>query len=436
MGRIKQICKRAGASIKNNSLRKSLVIYIFSAVLAAVSSIFFTLQACRGWMDIIYQKYDISPEYTYEGGGTFTLRYYPRHGFAVIVTPQEAVGDLSRKDARLLEVLKNIQLLCIPVYSAASVAIVSLLYYQNKLREPIFLLKTQIQYIRRNDLSFSCRYDSGDEMGEICEAMDRMRLSVLKNQQAVQEMTEEQRQINAAFAHDLRTPLTVISGYAEMLLVYERQGQLGADQTREILSSMQRQVKRIQKFSETMKDIQNFEALEVRRRRHTPEDLERELCRTVKGLEQKNRTSAGEGEEKEAPVFHVAVDSKAVGSADVADVSFLYYDDNLLMEVLGNLLSNAMRYADRQIDILARREGNLLNIYVRDDGRGLTEEELYRADSPYYSDRVQTQDSGVHFGLGLTISKILCKKHGGSLSLSNSVEGGAIVCAQFFVGEY
>lgn len=94
---------------------------------------------------------------------------------------------------------------------------------------------------------------------------------------------------------------------------------------------------------------------------------------------------------------------------------------------------------------MEQREESLF-LYVKDDGRGMTREELYRADSPYYSDKTrvsenQWQDDGtgkakqdVHFGLGLTICKILCKKHGGSIGFSNSMEGGAIVCAEFFVG--
>ncbi len=65
----------------------------------------------------------------------------------------------------------------------------------------------------------------------------------------------------------------------------------------------------------------------------------------------------------------------------------------------------------------------------------MTKEELYRADSPYYSDKTY-EEAGqeMHFGLGLTICKILCKKHGGSLGFANSVEHGAIVSAQFYVG--
>ena len=63
---------------------------------------------------------------------------------------------------------------------------------------------------------------------------------------------------------------------------------------------------------------------------------------------------------------------------------------------------------------------------------GESKEELTKAVSPYY--REKTEDDGQdssHFGIGLSISALLCKKHGGELELANSIHGGAIVCAVF-----
>ena len=104
-----------------------------------------------------------------------------------------------------------------------------------------------------------------------------------------------------------------------------------------------------------------------------------------------------------------------------------------MLEVAENLLSNALRYADKKIEVLleAEREEGPLRLYVKDDGRGFSKEELTKAVSPYY--REKTEDDGQdssHFGIGLSISALL-KKHGGELELANSIHGGAIVCAVF-----
>lgn len=421
--------------LKNHSLWKSLAVYLILAVLVTISAVGLTLMICQSWRQVILSTNGIPEGYHYIGEGVFAVDYVGNEGRIVISEP---VKSLANQDKKLFAVLGIVEAACIPFYTAGAILLVSFLYYRNKLKEPIFLLREEMAAIRRDDLSFSCRYDSTDEMGEICAVMDSMRLSVLENQQNVWEILEEQRKINAAFAHDLRTPLTVINGYVEMLYGYYERGEAGKQQLVEMLLAIQKQTKRIQAFSETMKEVHNFETLTLKKKWHTREEFSAEVGSMINGLMAESGLS-------------ITVSVKMDG----AD---LYYDENVIAEVMGNLLSNAVRYADKQIEILAERNGDFLFVYVKDDGRGMTPEELYKADSPYYSDKMQgesirerdgrQQQSGdadgaalrsgqyqeTHFGMGLTICKILCKKHGGKLALSNSMEGGAIVCAQFFVG--
>lgn len=404
---------------KNYSLWKSLAAYLVLAIGFTVIAAGMTVMVCRSWQNVIRRVNGITEDYNYIEDGDFVLYYKADN--AVILSAHDVIS-LKRSDERLYKALGLVQLLCIPIYSAGAILLVSFLYYRNKLKEPVFLLKAEMQAIRRNDLSFSCRYDSADEMGDICKAMDLMRLSLIENQQSMWELLEEQRKINAAFAHDLRTPLTVINGYMEMLLVHYDSRKVNKDRLMEIFTSIQKQTKRIQIFSETMKEIHGFEALEVQKKAYRKNELAEEVHNLAEGITQ----------------------GRGLSTAISMDISSerLYYDETVVMEVLGNLLSNAVRYARERIEILIRQEEEYLSLYVKDDGRGMTAEELYKADSPYYTDKageesrdgIDRADSrDIHFGLGLTICKILCKKHGGELTLSNSVEGGAIVCARFFV---
>lgn len=71
--------------------------------------------------------------------------------------------------------------------------------------------------ISRNDLNFSIEYDSKDELGKLCNSFEIMRTTLAENFSDMWRQVEERRQLNAAFAHDLRTPLTVLKGYDEML---------------------------------------------------------------------------------------------------------------------------------------------------------------------------------------------------------------------------
>lgn len=411
---------------RNMSLQKSMILYMLLALWAALGTIWFINNICSGYMQIIRRVNGIDDEYVHTEEGAFVL-YEAKGKWKVSIANN--VIRLPEKDERLWEVLAAVKFLSIPVCSVGAICLVALIYYHSKLREPLYLLKMEMEAIKRNDLSCSCYYDSQDEMGDICKAMDGMRCAVQKNQQEIWELIEEQRKINGAFAHDLRTPLTVIIGYTQMLSEYYRAGKIEEDVLLDTLAAIEKQAVRMQRFAGTMKDIHHFEMLEVKRELHTLSALEQEIHSFITGLKEKTELE-----------FSITVKGEETP---------LFYDENVVMEILANLLSNALRYGKKKVDILAEHQGEWLDVYVRDDGRGMTKQELYKADSPYYSDKTAkdtettekgTADSeakgteaGEHMGLGLTICKILCKKHGGQISFSNSMTGGAIVCARFCV---
>ena len=110
-------------------------------------------------------------------------------------------------------------------------------------------------------------------------------------------------------------------------------------------------------------------------------------------------------------------------------------DDSLVMEVLENMLSNAIRYAGKQIEVMSDYDTDSREwiLTVRDDGPGFSEEQMDKALKPYYK---ETEDGGPdeHFGIGLHICRELCKKHGGTLNVANSIRGGAVVTASFLAG--
>lgn len=71
-----------------------------------------------------------------------------------------------------------------------------------------------------------------------------------------------------------------------------------------------------------------------------------------------------------------------------------------------------------------------LILAVRDDGPGFAKEQMRKALRPYYKE-YEDDAKDEHFGIGLHICRQLCRKHGGTLDIANSVEGGAIATASF-----
>lgn len=106
-------------------------------------------------------------------------------------------------------------------------------------------------------------------------------------------------------------------------------------------------------------------------------------------------------------------------------------DKNLITEVFENLLSNALRFARNCVQIEVTLQGRSLTLYIKDDGPGFSKKALRSGMDAYFSEE---ENSMVHFGIGLSICRMLCENHSGNLTLQNSVQQGAISAATLTVG--
>ncbi|HCC35012.1 MAG TPA: hypothetical protein DEQ02_05030 [Ruminococcaceae bacterium] len=98
-------------------------------------------------------------------------------------------------------------------------------------------------------------------------------------------------------------------------------------------------------------------------------------------------------------------------------------DKAILLRVLENVVSNALRYAEEKIEISFCVKDGMLSVTVQDDGSGFSKQALKSACTPFF--RESGKDG--HMGLGLAICTVLCGKHGGKLTVKNSEDGGAAV---------
>lgn len=103
-------------------------------------------------------------------------------------------------------------------------------------------------------------------------------------------------------------------------------------------------------------------------------------------------------------------------------------DREVILEVLENLLSNALRYARDKIDVTVSLSAQELSLSVRDDGIGF-QEEGEKITSAFHQQNIK--ESLTHTGMGMYISRLYCEKHGGRLILENEESGGASVTAVF-----
>ena len=289
-------------------------------------------------------------------------------------------------------------------YIAVGIGAAAAVYYRKKLREPIIQLQNGVEKIQEDNLDFHIEYDGDDELGRLCCSMEKMRRELRQKHKALWESLEQRKLLNASVSHDLRTPITVLKGYLDYLEKNIPQDKLTEDMLLDTVSSMQGAVNRLELYVESVRDIEKIENIEIEKRSENVKLLLNELRSNVRQL---------------------AEDKEIIISNDIM-VDKIQIDQGVFFRILENLLQNALRYAEKQVSINLSHKKDFLILTVKDDGKGFSAADLEKATTVFYSNDKEKQ----HFGIGLSVCKILCEKHGGLLYVGNQKEKGACVTAK------
>lgn len=379
--------------MQNSSLKRSMLFYLLIAVIGAGTMYLLTRYMCRLWLNVIAQQYSIND----------ILNNISEGGLEHITYLQFTV-----RDEIIFKIAKFLYKYSFLVYLVGAVLLAVQFFLNNKIKPAMEAITNVIGDLALGDYGHKQSYFSKDEFGKLCDDVENLRLKMIEEKRHHWEKQKEQRDINAAFAHDLRTPLTVMQGYTEFLLKYIPQDKVNDEIVLEKLEIMKEQQKRLFRFSMTMTEIHNIEMRDVNSRWYATEEIQNRIRGVVDGYSHQCGKNIQLLEEKADKHSEVSIDLE------------------ILLEIFENLLNNAVRYARENILVQTEFKNRQYTVYVKDDGPGFSTKALREASELYYS---EDKTGGKHFGMGLYISSNLCEKHGGILSMINSVDGGAIATA-------
>ena len=311
----------------------------------------------------------------------------------------------------LSSALELLTFLMFPLWFGLCIFAAARRFFGKRLQPGFDVLDRAASNIAEQNLEFSVSYDRDDELGHLASSFEAMRASLAESQRALWRTAEERKRLNAAFAHDLRTPLTILKGKIELLDAHVQSGNVPADRLTASVASLAAQVERLERYVAAMSGLQKLEDRAVVAR---PTRFD-----SVAGMVE----DAGTGLAAHADrTFALSVSARCDRERPE-----LCVDQAIVGEVAENLLNNAMRYASSQVDArLDVRDGALV-LMVEDDGPGFSNAALERGCAPFFSE----VPSAEHFGLGLNIASLMCEKHGGGVTLENREGGGARVVARF-----
>lgn len=401
--------RRLRTWFQNLSVRKAFPAYILFYLAVGTMVCLFLYLLLSMMYDQLRSSYMSDFDQAPEGGNLYIslsdVAAYQRTEDGVLLQ----VIPLTSTDRFWVGVMSALQILLIPICLLGSVGACSFSFYKRRMRTPIQLLLGASRQIEENNLDFHIEYARHDELGQLCAAFERMRGALLENERAMWRAMEERKRLNAAFSHDLRTPLTVLRGQTDMLRAFLPSGKITPDKALATLDTMSAHIERLEGYVSTMNELQRLEDIELHPQRTTCEEVARSL-----------RASA-----------EVLCREKGLGFSFLCTKpeNELDLDAALISRVCDNLLSNALRYASSAVRLHCAAASETFLLCVSDDGPGFSPDALRNATRPFY--RGDRRDDAAHFGLGLNICRILCEKHGGSLVLANEEGGGAKISAFF-----
>jgi two-component system sensor histidine kinase BaeS len=256
--------------------------------------------------------------------------------------------------------------------------------------------------IAAGDFSVRAPVDGTDDVARLGKAFNNMAAQL-------EEGRRRERDFLMSVGHDLRTPLTTLRGYAEALDT----GQIAQDDLGRVGEVLHRQTDRLSRLIDDLTLLARLEAREFTLR---PEEVG--LAAHINGLV--------EGHRPRAEGMDVNLENA------VAEVGLVYVDPDRIGQILGNLLSNALRYTPEggTVTVSLQAVANTIALTVADTGPGIDPEDLPRVFERLYVAQHYRPVRPEGSGLGLSIVKELTTALGGSVVVESALGAGTKVSVE------
>jgi signal transduction histidine kinase len=279
--------------------------------------------------------------------------------------------------------------------AAIAVAVALSLFFSRSVLAPVRRMSAASQRIADGHYDERVDVQGGDELAQLASRFNQMAASL-------EQVESMRRRLIGDVSHELRTPLTAIKGSMEGLI----DGVLPA--TVETYEQIHAEADRLNRLVD---DLQELSRVEARAYDLQPRPLDvASLVRTVT--------------KRLAPRFesqHISLNLELP-----ADVPAVLADEDRLVQVLTNLVGNALQYTPEggSIRIAARRSSQEVEISVGDTGIGIPPEHLAHIFDRFYRvDKSRSRRTGGGSGIGLTIARALVEAQGGRIWAESDGEG-------------
>ena len=340
----------------------------------------------------------------------FGISEAQHHNSSSSDTVQESAYDITIADTESSQT--SIQIMTKDLFFTAFIILIFTgvsvgLWIYRSVAAPLVKLRKATQNIKEGNLDFTIDYDEPDGMGDLCRNFEDMRKRLKESTEEKMAAEKENRALISNIAHDLKTPITAVKGYSEGIL----------DGVADTPEKQERYIRTIYNKANEMDRLLN------------------EL--TLYSKIDTNRIPYNFKKINVSDYFNDCIEEIGLDleTRGIGLTYFNYADENIviiadpeqLMRVVNNIVTNAIKYMDKQkgqINVRIKDVGDFIQVEIEDNGKGISARDL-----PYIFDRFYRTDSSRNSstggsGIGLSIVKKIIEDHGGKIWATSKEKTG------------
>lgn len=264
-----------------------------------------------------------------------------------------------------------------------------------------------IRDFQKGNLTARIEMKSKGELKEFANSFNEMADTIVNNLQEIRRMDELRRVLVANVSHDLRTPLAIIRGYVETILM--KDPSLSEEERKNYLETIYKNTDRMLKLVEELFELSKLESKEAE-----PDKEQFSLADLLQDIHQKNKIVA----ENKNIKFILDVEK---------NLPLINADIGMMEKVFQNLLDNAFKFTPNggEIKIIFRRKyPHVLFANISDNGVGIKKEEIPFIFNRFYQVKRNSYDETIGTGLGLSIVKRILDIHKFDITVSSEPNKG------------
>lgn len=263
---------------------------------------------------------------------------------------------------------------------------------------PLGRLQIATKKIKDGNLDFSLEVENDDEIGQLCQDFEEMRIRLKESAEEKVEYDKENKELLSNISHDLKTPITAIKGYVEGIMD-------GVASSPEKLDRYIRTIyNKANDMDKLIDELTFYSKIDTNKIPYTFSKINVSNyfgdCIDEVGLEMEARNI-------ELGYFNY-VDEDVIVIADAEQ----------MRRVINNIVSNSVKYMDKKsgiINIRIKDVGDFIQVEIEDNGRGIQAKDLPNIFDRFYRTDSSRNSSQGGSGIGLSIVKKIIEDHGGRI---------------------